>query len=123
MQPLTEEERKRAFAATRKPEAIRKQRLPVRYHVEDFDGADRPRRFLEAFAAILKHTNYRLALDHYMRVSAKCSRCSVKCQVFVATGDDQRHSVPPVGTAARRCIAGTSRFRACCAAGFWATRA
>ncbi len=87
MQPLTEEERKRAFAATRKPEAIRKQRLPVRYHVEDFEGTDRPRRFLEAFAAILKHTNYRLALDHYMRVTAKCSRCSVKCQVFAATGD------------------------------------
>jgi Fe-S oxidoreductase len=87
MQPLTEEERKRAFAATRKPEVIRKQRLPVRYHVEDFEGTDRPRRFLEAFAAILKHTNYRLALDHYMRVTAKCSRCSVKCQVFVATGD------------------------------------
>ena len=87
MQPLTEEERKRAFAATRKPEAIRKQRLPVRYHVEDFESTDRPRRFLEAFAAILKHTNYRLALDHYMRVTAKCSRCSVKCQVFAATGD------------------------------------
>ncbi len=87
MQPLTEEERKRAFAATRKPEVVRKQRLPVRYHVEDFEGTDRPRRFLEAFAAILKHSNYRLALDHYMRVTAKCSRCSVKCQVFVATGD------------------------------------
>jgi Fe-S oxidoreductase len=87
MQPLTEEERKRAFAATRKPEAIRKQRLPVRYHVEDFETGDRPRRFLEAFAAILKHTNYRVALDHYMRVSAKCSRCSVKCQVYQATGD------------------------------------
>jgi len=87
VQPLTEEERKRAFSPTRKPEVIRKQQLPVRYHVEDFDGHDRPRRFLEAFAAILKHTNYRLALDHYIRVSAKCSRCSVKCQIFEATGD------------------------------------
>jgi Fe-S oxidoreductase len=85
MRPLTAEEHNRAFAATRKPEVIRKQRLPVRYHVEDFQVADRPRRFLEAFAAILKHTNYRLALDQYVRVSAKCSRCSVKCQVYLAT--------------------------------------
>ena len=89
MQPLTEEERKRAFAATRKPDVVRKQRLPVRYHVEDFETNDRPRRFLEAFAAILKHTNYRVALDHYMRVSAKCSRCSTKCQVYLATGDEK----------------------------------
>ncbi len=89
MQPLTEEERKRAFAATRKPEVIEKQRLPVRYHVEDFEVHDRPRRFLEAFAAILKHTNYRLALDHYMRVTAKCSRCTTKCQIFLATGDER----------------------------------
>jgi len=89
MQSLTEEERRRAFAATRKPEAIRRQRLPVRYHVEDFETNDRPRRFLEAFAAILKHANYRLALDHYMRVSAKCSRCSIQCQVYLATGDDK----------------------------------
>jgi Fe-S oxidoreductase len=86
---VTIEERARAFATTRKPDAIRKQRLPVRYHVEDFEANDRPRRFLEAFAAILKHSNYRLALDHYIRVSAKCSRCTAKCQVFLATGDDR----------------------------------
>lgn len=57
---LSEEERKCAFAATRRPDVIRRQRLPGRYHVEDFEGGDRPRRFFEAFAAILKHTNYRL---------------------------------------------------------------
>jgi Fe-S oxidoreductase len=67
---------------------VRKQRLPVCYHVEDFDVADRPRRFLEAFAAILKHTNYRLALDHYIRVTARCSRCTATCQVYQATGDE-----------------------------------
>ncbi len=89
MQPLTEEERTHAFAPTRKAEVIARQRLPVRYHVEDFDGHHRPRRFLEAFAAVLKHTNYRLALDQYVRVSAKCSRCSVKCQVYLATGDNR----------------------------------
>ena len=87
MQPITTEERQKAFASAKKPEIIQRQRLPVRYHVEDFSVQDRPRRFLEAFAAILKHSNYRLALDHYMRVSAKCARCSVACQVYEATGD------------------------------------
>jgi len=87
MQPLTAEERAKAFTSAKKAEVIRRQRLPVRYHVEDFDVGDRPRRFLEAFAAILKHTNYRLALEHYVRVSAKCARCTAKCQVHLATGD------------------------------------
>ncbi|HUB32882.1 MAG TPA: (Fe-S)-binding protein [Bryobacteraceae bacterium] len=89
MKPLTAEERERAFAPTKKEEVIRRQRLSVRYHVEDFDVSDRPRRFLEAFAAILKHTNYRFALDHYMRVTAKCARCSAACQLYMATGDDR----------------------------------
>jgi Fe-S oxidoreductase len=89
MESLSAEERKKAFALTKKPEAVQRQRLPVRYHVEDFDVNDRPRRFLEAFAAILKHTNYRLALDHYTHVSAKCSRCTAKCQIFLATGDEK----------------------------------
>jgi len=89
MQPITIEERGKAFACPKKQEVIDRQRLPVRYHVEDFDVEDRPRRFLQAFAAVLKHTNYRLALDHYVRVSAKCARCSVACQVYQATGDPQ----------------------------------
>ncbi len=89
MLPLSLEERAKAFRAAKKLEVIRKQRLPVRYHVEDFLVADRPRRFLEAFAAILQHTNYRLALDHYVRVSTKCARCTVKCQVYQATSDDR----------------------------------
>jgi hypothetical protein len=85
MQSLSAEERSRALALPKKTEVIERQRLAVRYHVEDFQAGDRPRRFLEAFAAILKHTNYRLALDHYVRVSAKCARCSVQCQVYLAT--------------------------------------
>ena len=87
MQPLSTEERRQAFASAKKSEVIHLQRLPVRYHVEEIDARQRPRRFLQAFAAILKHTNYRLALDHYIRVSAKCARCSVKCQIHLATGD------------------------------------
>lgn len=89
MPQLTDTERARAFANVKKPEVIRKQRLAVRYHVEDHDVAERPRRFLEAFAAILKHTNYRLALDHYVRVSAKCGRCSTQCQIYQVTGDER----------------------------------
>jgi len=84
---ITDEERKKAFESLRKPEVIEKQKLNVRYHIEDFDVNDRPRRFLEAFAAILKHSNYKMALDHFIRMSAKCSRCATTCQVYQATGD------------------------------------
>ncbi|MFH1688329.1 MAG: (Fe-S)-binding protein [bacterium] len=84
---ITPDERARAFTSARKPEVNERQHLTVRYHVEDLDVVDRPRRFLEAFAAILKHSNYRLALDHYVRVSAKCSRCTSTCQIYQATGD------------------------------------
>jgi len=84
---ITPEEREKAFKSQRKPDVEEKQNLHVRYHVEDFDVNDRPRRFLEAFSAILKHSNYRMALDHFIRMSAKCSRCAVTCQVYQATGD------------------------------------
>jgi Fe-S oxidoreductase len=87
VQPISAEQREKAFGSSKKAEIVERQRLPVRYHVEDFYVEDRPRRFLEAFAAILKHTNYRVALDHYIRISAKCARCSVACQVYGATGD------------------------------------
>ena len=89
---LTEEELGKALATVKKPETIEKQKLNVLYHVEDYDITERPQRFLEAFAAILKHTNYRLALEHFIRVSAKCSRCTVNCQVYQATGDP--HDIP-----------------------------
>jgi Fe-S oxidoreductase len=86
---ITTEEWKKAFQPTKKPDVIERQKLDVRYHVEDYDVNDRPRRFLEAFAAILKHTNYRFALEHFIRVSTKCSRCAVQCPVYQATGDDK----------------------------------
>jgi Fe-S oxidoreductase len=85
--PLTPNERDKAFASSKKAEILERQRLPVRYHVEDFDIKDRPRRFLEAFASILKHTNYRLALDHYVRVTSRCARCAVACPIYDATHD------------------------------------
>ncbi len=89
---VTTDERERAFTNKKKPEEIEKQKLDVRYNVEDCDVADRPRRFLEAFAAILKHSNYRFALEHFIRVSAKCSMCAVECPIHQATGDS--HDIP-----------------------------
>ena len=60
---------------------------PYQYYIEQFDLKDRPRRFLEAFAAILKHSNYGFVLDTYTRSTTKCARCSTTCQIFQATQD------------------------------------
>jgi len=84
---ITPEEKQKAFTSIRKKEINEKQKLNVLYHIEDFNVKDRPQRFLEAFAAILKHSNYKMALDHFIRMSAKCSRCATTCQVYQATGD------------------------------------
>jgi Fe-S oxidoreductase len=62
------------------------------YYTEDFDLKDRPKRFLDAFSAILQHSNYGFVLDTYIRTSTKCSRCATTCQVFQATGD--YHHIP-----------------------------
>jgi len=51
--------------------------------------AERPRKFLEAFAAVLEHSNYGLALEVYTRLSAKCSRCAASCQLYQSTGEDR----------------------------------
>jgi Fe-S oxidoreductase len=50
------------------------------------EQSGRPRRFLEAFAAILQHGSYNVALDTYARTSAKCGRCASDCQLYAATG-------------------------------------
>jgi len=57
------------------------------YYVEDkaLSTTDRPRKFLEAFAAVLRFGNYNLALDTYARVSAKCGRCAAACQLYETT--------------------------------------
>jgi Fe-S oxidoreductase len=61
------------------------------YHVEakDLELSERPTRFLEAFAAILDHGNYQIALDTYARMSAKCGRCAAACQLYEATEEPQ----------------------------------
>ncbi len=57
------------------------------YHVEPYSLQDRPRKFIEAFSAILAHSNYGRVLDFYTRVTAKCSRCTATCQVYEASQD------------------------------------
>ncbi len=58
------------------------------YHVEApaLESSGRPRKFLEALAAILEHGSYGVALDTYARMSAKCSRCASACQLYETTG-------------------------------------
>ena len=86
---ITKEEREKAFHSSKKPEVIERQKLNVRYNVEDFDTNNLPQRFLEAFAAILKHSNYRMVLDHFSRVISRCALCSTTCQIYQATGDPE----------------------------------
>jgi Fe-S oxidoreductase len=61
------------------------------YYVEETAllADDRPKRFLEAFAAVLEHSNYSLPLDVYSRLSTKCSRCAAACQLHQSTGEDR----------------------------------
>lgn len=62
------------------------------YYLEDLDARELPRRFLEAFAAILAHSNYAPLLDAASRMSLRCSRCAVTCSVYQASGD--RRDIP-----------------------------
>ncbi|HLD99800.1 MAG TPA: (Fe-S)-binding protein [Bdellovibrionota bacterium] len=48
---------------------------------------NRANRFLEVFAAILKHTQYGFVLDHFAALGTKCGRCSSDCHVYRASGD------------------------------------
>lgn len=61
------------------------------YYVEDTAllADNRPEKFLEAFAAVLEHSNYALPLDTYSRLSTKCSRCAAACQLHQSTGEDR----------------------------------
>jgi Fe-S oxidoreductase len=61
------------------------------YYVEEktLDVSDRPRKFLEAFAAVLEHSNYGIALETYTRLSAKCGRCAASCQLYETTQGEQ----------------------------------
>jgi len=57
------------------------------YYLIEPCETDRVTRFLQAFAAILAHSNYKPLLDQYISSSAKCSRCTATCPVYQVTGD------------------------------------
>jgi len=57
------------------------------YYMEPVDTQDLPKRFLEAFSAILSHSNYAPALDAACRVATRCGRCASTCPVYQASGD------------------------------------
>jgi len=59
------------------------------YYLEPVDTTDLPRRFLEAFAAILSHSNYAMVLDTACRVTTRCGRCSTSCPVYETSGEDR----------------------------------
>ncbi len=64
------------------------------YYVEDKtrEVEERPRKFLEAFAGILDHGSYGLALDHFARLCSRCGRCAPACQVYQT--DAEAENVP-----------------------------
>jgi len=69
-------------------QAIEETPKPARqplYRVEEPGGTSRVERFLRAFEAILRHTNYRALLDLYARARVKCTRCADVCQVYQVT--------------------------------------
>jgi len=57
------------------------------YYIENPPTENRVERFLEAFAAVLKHSDYKSLLDSYCNSSTKCNRCAVACPVFLTTGN------------------------------------
>ena len=59
------------------------------FYVEPFKLEERPRRFLEAFAAILRNSNYGPVLEAYTQIGAKCSICTASCPVYQASGDPE----------------------------------
>ena len=62
---------------------------PYSYYVEEAAGEveGRLRGFLDAFAGILEHSNYGIALDTYARLGNRCGRCTARCQLWLDTGD------------------------------------
>ncbi len=66
------------------PYSIKTEKYP--YYIEKPLEHKRTQAFLEVFAAILQHSNYKFILDIYSRVSMKCGRCAVECQLHQVSG-------------------------------------
>ena len=61
--------------------------LSVPYYIEELDTSELPRRFLEAFAAILSHSNYAPVLGAAAQMKAHCGRCADTCPVYQVSGE------------------------------------
>jgi len=57
------------------------------YYIEKPLEEGRVKQFLDIFAAILRHSNYKPLLDIYSRVVTRCGRCAGGCQIYQASGD------------------------------------
>jgi ferredoxin len=87
--PRTEEKKVVAEPKTEKKQvAAEPKKQPYSYHLDRIPLAeDRAQRFLESFAAILRHTNYKPVLDLYARNMTHCGRCAKTCPVYQVSGD------------------------------------
>lgn len=59
------------------------------FYLDSQPTGDLVSRFLEAFAAILQHSNYRFAIDMMSKVTTHCGRCPTECSVYQVTGEDR----------------------------------
>ncbi len=75
---------------------------------------DLPRRFLEAFAAILRHTNYRQTIDNYARITARCTNCATACQIYQQTASARTTCPATARICCSRSTAGISARVASC---------
>ncbi|MCL4466561.1 MAG: (Fe-S)-binding protein [Chloroflexi bacterium] len=63
-------------------------RQPYPFYLDRLPLAeDRAQAFLEAYAVVLRHTNYKPVLELYARNMTHCGRCATTCPVYQATGD------------------------------------
>jgi Fe-S oxidoreductase len=87
--PKTEEKEIATQPKTEEKEiAAAPPKQPYWYHLDRIPLAeDRAQRFLESFAAVLRHTNYKPVLDLYPRNMTHCGRCAANCPVYQVTGD------------------------------------
>jgi Fe-S oxidoreductase len=85
-QPACESEPDMPEAGNRRSAACRPSR-PYSYYIEPYDDSDRPRRFLEILAAVIRHSAYGYWLDLYSRITTKCSRCADVCPVYDVSGE------------------------------------
>jgi Fe-S oxidoreductase len=65
------------------------QRYSYNVEAKGLESTDKPRRFLQAFAAVLQHGNYAVAMDTFARLGNRCGRCAADCQLYLATGAPQ----------------------------------